>query len=63
MRVTASRLPLSLADLGTSELEAMEILARLEKPRRLSVHRLPEEAFNEEMPRVLAAGSDGLLAI
>jgi hypothetical protein len=61
--VTATRLPLSLADLGTNDLEAMEILAGLEVAGRLAVHRLQRDEFTEEMPRIVAAGSDGLLAV
>lgn len=60
---TTGRLPLSLSDLGTADLEAAEILAKLEKAGRLTVFRLPAEQFTPDLPRVFANGGDGRLAL
>ncbi|MFN3725976.1 MAG: DEAD/DEAH box helicase [Allosphingosinicella sp.] len=61
--VTAERLPLSLAQIGTIELEALELLARLEESGNLQVRYLERDKFNGELPRVYAPGADGLLGI
>jgi ATP-dependent helicase YprA (DUF1998 family) len=61
--VTAERLPLTLAQLGTLDLAAIELLARLEEEGLLDVRHLDKSSFDHPLPRVLAAGPDGLLGI
>ncbi|MFC3099816.1 hypothetical protein [Altererythrobacter lauratis] len=59
----AGKLPLSVSELGTADLEAVEILAKLEKTGRLSVFRLPPDRFTRDLPRLFAQGSDGAMAL
>ncbi len=59
----AGRLPVSISDLGTADLEAVEILAKLEKAGRLSVFRLPPAQCTAGLPRLFAQGGDGAMAL
>lgn len=59
----AGKLPLSLSELGTADLEAVEILAKLEKTGKLAVFRLPPERFTRDLPRLFAQGGDGATAL
>jgi ATP-dependent helicase YprA (DUF1998 family) len=61
--VAAGKLPLSLSELGTADLEAVEILAKLEKSGHLSVFRLPSDRFTPDLPRLFAQGGDGAMAL
>lgn len=49
--------------MGTADLEAVEILAKLEKAGRLSVFRLPSDRFTPELPSLFTQGSDGAMAL
>ena len=60
---SAGRLPVTLSDLSTADLEAAETLAKLEKEGKLSFFRLPDAAVEKSLPRVFANGSDGRLAL
>lgn len=60
---TSGKVPISLADLGTADLEGAEILAKLEKAGRLSVYRLPTDKFTASLPRMFANGADGSLGL
>ena len=59
----AGKLPLSLSELGTADLEAVEILAKLEKAGQLTVFRLPSDRFTPDLPRLFAQGGDGAMAL
>lgn len=61
--VTASALPMSLAHVSTNDLEAIELLAQVEKAGRLLVHRLPLDSFDVDLPRLIAIGADGPMGI
>lgn len=60
---STGKLPLSLSELGTADLEAVELLAKLEKAGRLTVFRLPAEHFTSDLPRLFAQGGDGATAL
>lgn len=57
------RLPLSLADVTTGDLVAIEILGQLEKEGRLKVFRLPAAQFDATLPRLFATTGDGAFAL
>lgn len=61
--VAAGKLPLSLSELSTADLEAVEILAKLEKAGELAVFRLPSDRFTPDLPRLFAQGADGAMAL
>ena len=61
--VAAGKLPLSLSELSTADLEAVEILAKLEKAGQLAVFRLPSDRFTPNLPRLFAQGANGAMAL
>lgn len=57
------RLPLSLADVSTADLPAIEMLGQLEKEGKLKVFRLPAAQFDAALPRLFATTGDGTFAL